>query len=130
MGDGQVSAAKRSQVVKAGIMSSVGGSLGNVTVTGVGFKPKSVEFFWVVDSATQAAAIFGYADNTGIQVSRGSLGTGTATITNNSRCLLTPAPNSNTTTREATLVSFNADGFTINFTKVSNPTDIGWVARA
>ncbi len=125
-----MTAVKRSQVVKAGIMSGVGGSLGNVTVTGVGFKPKSVEFYWVVDSPTQAASIFGYADNTGTQVARGSLGTGTAVIANNSRCLLTPTSNSNTTTREATLVSFNDDGFTINFTKSQSATDIGWVARA
>jgi hypothetical protein len=104
---------------------------GQKAVTGVGFQPETVLHFHAGAAFTQAAPInannavigLGAMDKTGaqwaIQVADANAATTTMTSraqrNNSALFMYTDAPTASVT-KEATFVSMNADGFTLNFT--------------
>jgi hypothetical protein len=111
---------------------NAGTTTGNRSITGVGFRPKAIIFFWVALSSPgpnlNAAAGYGFATGAGSEravnyladnaLAPGSNSTSRWQWTN--RCIVvTNTSASAATYHEATFVSMDADGFTINWTKTS-----------
>ena len=100
---------------------------GNVSVTGVGFKPSRVEF--VCDETTSPTSAYsnrGFTDGTIQRVIATAVGTSAAiTYQSTVRCIGKIAGTSNRSI--ASIVSLDADGFTIN---VSDPMSVTVVYTA
>lgn len=112
---------------------------GNQSVTGVGFLPKAVLFYYTLQTADGSGVNFewgiGAMTGTGAgnqwAVWATSLDAAAASDndsrTSNANCV-TAINSSATTILAATYVSFDADGFTINWSVVTSGVDIHWVA--
>lgn len=114
------------------------GSIGNQAITGVGFQPKIVLFFFNYVTADGNAA--GFADGMGVAVSStdrrvvyGSENNGASVAAggnvtashDNTLCIELMAPGGNAATvLSADFVSMDSDGFTINWTKVDGGSRI------
>jgi hypothetical protein len=109
-----------------------GATTGNQSVTGVGFRPKAVIFFWASRNspgfASSAAVGYGFATGAGSERAVNYLSDDNlAPNANNAsrwqwtnRCVVvTNTSASGATYHEATFVSMDADGFTLNWTKAS-----------
>lgn len=111
---------------------SAGGSTGNVSVSGVGFKPRIVHLYWLLDGSSNVNSADGFMDESGGQFARASFVSLSAnqsnTIAMTNRCFVTPGGTG--TTREASFVSMNANGFTISFNKAISNTTIGYIAQS
>lgn len=126
--DGAITPNKRSGGFKVGNFSA-GASNGNFSVTGVGFKPKMVEFEWV-SSSSNGLIGSGGMDEDGNQWARSTYVQGNAQNTEaaTNRCFITTG--STGINRAAEFVSMDTDGFTINFLQSVSNTDIGYKAYA
>ena len=106
--------------------------IGNYSVTGLGFKPVSVQFF--ISKNDGMASWFceghGYADNAGHQNCSAWTGNYSNTFRGDmkvDRCLY--AFNASGAIQvSGTLVSMDTDGFTLNFTNVNSLFTIRWLA--
>lgn len=128
---GAVGPASRSGGFKTGTFSK--GTTGNIAVTGVGFQPKFVEFFFQPTSATGSIfSMTGAADGTS-QNCTGVSGATTPTMarwSSTSACINVRNA-AGTSISVATLVSFDAGGFTLNFsTADSGASDYSYRAYA
>ena len=125
--------------VKQGNFQKITAVGGNQTVTGVGFQPKAVIFFWTRQTATGYAADesmgFGFATAAANQYSVAIESDDNVGNSNYSRIrstgnvILMLAPNAAvganaTLNARASLVSFNADGFQINWGVNESRADI------
>lgn len=103
---------------------------GNVSYTGVGFKPTSIEFFAVVEGTAESS--IGSAD-AGAGVRSRCMTTDTAGLKYNSADAIRIIRASGGNEQKATLVSFDPDGFTLAWTKVGAPPAntlvVNYVAR-
>jgi len=106
--------------------------VGNGSVTGIGFQPKAVIFYWTTQEtpgfAVNAQAGYGFATGVGNEraanylsddnLAPGSNNTSRWQWTN--RCIvLTNTSTAGTTSHEAQLVSMDADGFTLSWLKAT-----------
>jgi hypothetical protein len=115
-------------------------STGSQSVTGVGFQPKAV-IIWGANTAASPPEItdfnywsFGWTDGTN-HVAMTSLGLDNVVATVNNRAISTSAiiiahDSSNTVQHRATFTSFNADGFTINWSNIFGSQQRYWVYLA
>lgn len=85
--------------------------------TGVGFKPKAIIFLAVVDGSTKYS--FGYSDGTS---NFGYGGYGDSTILASNGASAITIRNSAGNSTGGVVASFDADGFTITYTKSGSPT--------
>lgn len=113
---------------------------GNQSVTGVGFQPKAIIFYHTGQAAegfaAHIAAGYGFAAYDGAAYGQAAIsaqvGDAQTTSTDGTgyhsaiRCIvmIADAANPAATQAEASIVSFNADGFTINWNKNAGATDI------
>ncbi len=125
---------KRIATLEEGIQVKVGsftcpGSTGNYSVTGVGFKPRYVEFTMMRTIANSARSGIGWMDYNGNQGSSAWASDGTNANTEYSvaSCLLV-INDVGTTVIQSAYVSMNSDGFTKNFTTVDTTYKILWKA--
>jgi hypothetical protein len=96
---------------------------GNVPYIGVGFKPKAIFFFGTVTNGLVAASSKGFSDGTSNYQLLDYTTTGTNagfTSTTNAIYLFDDA--ATIATNGATVASFDADGFTLAWTKANSPT--------
>lgn len=118
LADASVTPAKRSGGFKVGTLStSVFGSTGNKAITGVGFTPKKLVIYvgYDVSAAGNARESYGVTDGT-TTYCRGSA-VGTSTVARwflTGTTIINVRTETNVTVLAATLVSIDADGFTIN----------------
>src|ERR1700694_1007498 len=99
------------------------GATGNKAVTGVGFKPDFVLFLPAVDVSTNTAAVpmvgMGFTDGTNQGyshvINNGAATTVTRRIQRTDKCLGLQTTPIATTAYEASIVSLDSDGFTVNF---------------
>lgn len=116
------------------------GSTGNYAVTGVGFTPVFLKFYTGLtsnggincigqgqtDGTTQTAVVSGARVNASVGTSSG----GSAVLTD--CCIANPSIDTSgvwsATVVKATFVSFDADGFTVNFSQVNTARTIVWEA--
>lgn len=118
LGQGVVTAEKRSGGFYIGtIPSSTFTTTGNKAITGVGFKPKLVEFTLSRTGATNALMSMGAMDEHGNQFVRYSNASASGYWSNgkSNSCIMEAAPD-NTWGMQASYVSMDNDGFTINVT--------------
>lgn len=107
------------------------GSTGNYSVTGVGFKPRYVEFMVGKYSTTDCYYSIGWMDYNGNQRMIGGAIAGAATTlfkTNTGTGVITIPTPGDSYYVGATYVSMNNDGFTINFATVNTGFTISWKA--
>ena len=127
--DGAITAAKRSGGIKVGSFQPT--STGNFSVTGVGFKPKSVSFQILPgDSTNNHSTAWGVMDENGNQFVHAinDNGSSVARISNESACILEISAGGSTAHR-GRFVSMDSDGFTVDI-DVNNNTQAGYVAYA
>ena len=127
--DGSVNPAKRSGGFKVGtIPGSTFGSTGNKSITGVGFKPKYVEFEVIFSSSTTSLRTGkGWMDESGGQgmaatATNGSSVSSTALAT--ARCIGWLSVGAATRVMGASFVSMDNDGFTINVNETASSFDV------
>ena len=133
-GAGAVDAPARSEVVKSGtIAAATLGSTGNKAVTGVGFTPKLVIFTMKVPSYSTTSAL----QANGLMTADDQFYTAVAAgasfrrVGASNRCLGWVNVGSAGADLEASRVSLDADGFTINVNSVSTSAfDWNWLAIA
>jgi hypothetical protein len=105
---------------------------GNVAYTGVGFKPKAVLFLATVTNGTVATTSKGVDDGTSRFALIGFTTTGDdAGFTSSSAAISLFDDTSSANTNTAVVASFDADGFTLTWTKAGTPTttaNIGYLA--
>lgn len=116
--------------VKIGFFSPT--STGNYVVTGLGFRPKVVEFIGHKNDGMQPWFMqsHGYADCFGIQNVSSFCGNYSNTFRGDAkqdRCIYVFNA-SGAIQMMATLVSMDADGFTLNFTNVNSIFAVRWLA--
>ena len=106
------------------IQYDVSTASGDVAITGVGFKPSSVIFLAQVPNTAQVSIGF---DTTGVHYSVYNNHGATATFwgKNDSQAITLLADGSNYT--QGKLKSFDADGFTITWTKTGSPTGMAYI---
>jgi hypothetical protein len=109
------------------------GSTGSNATTGVGFRPRYIELF-SINMSTNALYAVGFGGGVvgstrswGL-AQTGSTSNSTASVTTNALQAITAG--SASVVVQATLTSFDADGFTLNFTAVSTAHTIVWRAYA
>lgn len=116
--NGAVEPAKRSGGFKVGVFT-LNGTTGNQSITGLGFRPKFVEFNSNFAGSTGGSGLsIGAMDENGNQNAT-AIATAVAANQNSvnsstTRCFITVPSGSSTPNREAAYVSMDADGFTIN----------------
>lgn len=138
-----VTPAKRSGGYKVGVIAgSTFGTTGNKSVTGLGFKPKMVEFFILMASTGSGFTTgmgehgFGVMDEAGNQFAGAGSAWGGGGANQNSmaktdHCIIRQKWQlSATPFMSAKYVSMDADGFTINCDIASNEVAVGWKAYA
>ena len=113
------------------IPASTFNSTGNKAITGVGFQPKVIEFFPTLSNNISVGQTFqGVADeNEQYAHSIYSSGTSGGRNSSNSHCILGLSAG-NTIGVRASLVSMDADGFTLNCSISSSAFSIVYIARA
>lgn len=129
--DGEVTAAKRSEVVATGIINE--STTGNKTYN-IGFKPKVILFFTTVNIGSTSTTIThaGYGIATAsFQVAHAIRAASSAFSRKalNTRCLLSVVADG-TAPSEASLVSMNNNGFTLNFHNASGLYYFPYIAIA
>lgn len=118
--DALITPLKMATHVKIGTISgaSVLNTTGNKNITGVGFKPQLVKFYSQVATGSSANIGLGGMDKAGNQFalagSHGSGSTGSARSAATNRCIIVQSSGSTTVVLDASYVSMNTDGFTIN----------------
>lgn len=131
--DGEVTASKRSEVAKVGIISAATlGTTGNKAITGIGFKPKLVRFKMLQNPGTVNTIYGDGAMTDSDQYTTAATGDGSnrARYSSTSNCISGVGSGSATPFILASKVSMNADGFTINVTTASNAFDWAYEAIA
>lgn len=133
IGDGEVTAPKRSEVIKVGAFT-LPGSSGSFAVTGVGFRPKAVIFFGAMDSSHQSAAVanfqIGFSDGTTTRAfgMRAQESSDISAVVSTSNVLWIPGTGQGVAT-PTTLTSLDSDGFTLNVGG-TNATSVAYIAIA
>ena len=124
--------------IKSGTLN-VPGATGDQAITGVGFQPKAVLFYYTLQTSDGTAVDFQWgigamtATGTGNQwaVSANSADAAASSDndsrTSNAACI-TYINASASTVLAATCVSLDSDGFTINWSVVTSGVDVHWVA--
>lgn len=108
-------------------------STGNQSITGVGFKPKKLTLMNLNDSASNAVQSVGVTDGTNqFSVTSAARNGFTAqTDGDTAKCYLTKSINAGgtfSTDAAANIVSFDTDGFTVNWTTAFAHT-VGYIAE-
>lgn len=131
--DGGVTAAKRSEVSASGILpASFFSSTGNKNITGLGFKPKRVEFLMIPSTSTAndsfATGFFTESHQVVVATITASGSSGRNSST--SDCIGYITSSGSAWLMRASGVSMNSDGFTINVSVGAATFDIAWFATA
>lgn len=95
---------------------------GSVSYTGVGFTPTALSLNWSIAGASSFGAGVGYVDSTK-QGRANSYDQNAVVVTNNAIDIWTP-DDGNTKYDSGVVTSFDADGFTIAWTKTSTPASV------
>lgn|SRR3990167_1346252 len=94
---------------------------GPQTISTTGFKPTGIEFFYTQNASQEVG--FGFSDGTnGVSVYKNADGAALNWNMDSSSCIFDDDSSGNS--YSATLASFNAGGFTLNWTKTGLPTGI------
>lgn len=102
----------------------ISSATGNFSVTGVGFKPKAIDFICCVQGTTDGS--WGFDDGTNAQVMlTGNNGTAGQLSNSGASSIFFTVSAGNTYTGK--IASFDADGFTIAGTKAGSPTGTGQI---
>lgn len=114
LGDGSVTADKLADTYKIGTFQATSGT-GNQSVTGIGFKPRLVEFIWNNPSTGTLAYAQGSMTANGEQsaLAWSFDASNRALASSTSACIIT-VTHTNSVNRTFTFVSMDSDGFTIN----------------
>lgn len=122
------------RVAKGSFAKSTGVAPASQAITGVGFQPKAVIFFWTRQTAEGFAAIqstgFGFATGSlneravAIAEDDNSANSNSGRWKSSTNMILMLSAGTPTLTAKAELTSFNADGFTINWTTNEARADI------
>lgn len=108
------------------ISRSSGAASGNVSYTGAGFRPSAVVFIGIFNPSSAAWSV-GFADNALQSVCIVQYGTSAATqmttATNSAIALFDP-PSGGGAGQTALLASYDADGFTLTWTKMGTPAAV------
>lgn len=113
-------------------------STGNTGFTGVGFQPKAIIFYWTLQTADGTGADMALGIGTAASSSQENLifmgaddnvsTSDSSRSSSNAACIRALTPGTATVVMAADLVSFDADGFTLNFTTVTSGVDIHYLA--
>jgi hypothetical protein len=119
--------------IKTGtITRALDGASGDVAYTGIGFRPTSIEFF-----ASVATDTLGFSDgfcdaSSGIENQCTTRDSATGAISSSSNCIKIVKPTT-ADIQSAVLKQFDADGFTLTWTKTGTPAantiTVGYIAR-
>ena len=90
---------------------------GNVSYTGVGFRPTSIIAMSIINGSATITILLGFADST-----KTSNGIGLNTVSWYLQDTLVGGWSSQTDSDKATVASFDADGFTLTWTATGSPT--------
>lgn len=126
---GAVTPAKRAGGYKIGTWTA--SATGDEAITGLGFQPKMVEFrFLHADGTTLSRSGWGVADGSSqFAVAMAVSDNPTAAVDSNVTVCILGITGSGSILVRGTLVSFDADGFTVNMNVVnSGPHTIGYIA--
>jgi len=121
VGDGEITAAKRSEVVKVGVFTTTGN--GSLAVTGVGFEPKAIliiENDTIHQSASVANFSLGFSDGTieraiGFRAQEGGDISGSIKT---DRAAFLPG-SGQAQSNDMRIASFDSDGFTVTLANYS-----------
>lgn len=104
---------------------------GNLAITGVGFKPSRLEFVAVVASSTSALTSHSHIGKNllGAGITSAADGAAARATATTNKCWSIVSPATGAVSAEATLVSMDADGFTVNLVTVANDPWVTCVAH-
>jgi len=126
---------KRIATLEEGIKVKIGSftcpaATGNYSVTGVGFKPRYVEFMVGKHSTVDVYAGMGWMDYNGDMrtISWTSAATENASHIISDKCIGIINGTASSWLVSGVYVSMNNDGFTINFVSINTSFTIGWKA--
>lgn len=108
---------------------------GNVSYTGVGFTPRALLLFSSLQNGSVANTSVGFTDGTSnwCLLSYSTTGANFLTTILTDKCVYAFDDAATLKVNHATLASFDADGFTLSWTKSSTPTstmNLGYLALA
>jgi hypothetical protein len=115
-------------------------STGNQVITGLGFQPKALLFWYTMRTddgvsgglgvgfggATSSTDLFSVASNGDDNVGTANVSDGNTKV----RCIIVPTSAGSGRSLQASLVSLDADGFTLNWGIVSSGVDVHYLALA
>lgn len=106
---------------------------GTKTVTGVGFKPKLVQFYQLSTTGTATgvnSSSYGVMDNSGNQFVKSgiSVESGDSSQTNSTSLCIKAANVNGGTKADAAYLSMNSDGFSLTVTNYSETHTFGYIA--
>lgn len=108
---------EKPRTVSGSLTRTLSAASGTVAYTGLGFKPTSIEFTGAVDTVPEWFIGWADANSNG---SRCLTSDGTGAMYSSGDCIRI-IRSSTGNEQKATLVSFDADGFTLSWTKVGSP---------